>query len=127
MASGGEGDGGTPEEGAHAASQVEGPDPDPGPEPDHPSFHDAFKEDRRRAYAEFAATGLLFTGTLLAVAWWLRPDAPGSDLGLGLGLAFVLVGIVLFWREIRKGREEEEEAGREGADAQGAAPDEEEE
>lgn len=78
--------------------------------PDRPSFHDAFKEDRRRAYTEFLATGLLFTGTLLGVAWTLRPGAPGSDLGLGVGLVLVVAGVVLFWREVRGGRDEGEDS-----------------
>lgn len=71
-----------------------------------PSLHDAFVEDRERAYREFAATGLLTVGAMLVVAGLLRPTAPGSPLGMALGVVLTGLGLVVLYLELRSHREE---------------------
>lgn len=85
------------------------PDPDKAPEgppEEPPSFHDAFVEDRRRAYLEFGATALLVTGTMMIAAGFLRPGAPGSKTGIVVGFLLVVGGLVLLVHAIRRGTEE---------------------
>lgn len=76
------------------------------PSEEPPSFHDAFAEDRERAYREFAATGLLTVGAMLVVAGLLRPTAPGSPLGMALGVVLTGLGLVVLYLELRSHREE---------------------
>lgn len=80
-------------------------DVEPDPE-EAPSFHDAFAEDRERAYREFAATGLLTVGAMLVAAGLIRPTAPGSPLGMALGVVLLGFGLVVLYLELRSHREE---------------------
>lgn len=79
-----------------------GPDPSDAESADRPekppSLHTAFREDRSRSYKEFGATALLVVGTMLAVAGLVRPTAPGSPLGLAVGVVLLGLGAaLLFW------------------------------
>lgn len=70
------------------------------PPEEPPSFHDAFQEDRARAYREFAATGFLLVGAMLVIAGVLRPRAPGSPMGLALGVLLAGIGVVMMYLEL---------------------------